>query len=114
MSSLCGDKTEFRALLCVPLRLFTPRLPLADAAGDFIPDENGRPLRPGGEEKRRDQGPREKSEAEIPELVKKLGMGTDSTRRTKQKRTTPRPVDGWGSFVIPASAGYRKGRMSAL
>lgn len=56
------------------LPLFTPHLPLVDEAGDFIFDENGNQLRPGDEDKRADQGPREKSEAEILEEMKKLGM----------------------------------------
>lgn len=56
------------------LPLFTPLLPLVDEAGDFILDENGNPLRPGEEEKISHQGPHEKSEAEILEEMKKLGM----------------------------------------
>ena len=56
------------------LPLFAPHLPLVDEAGDFILDETGNQLRPGDEDKRIDQGPHEKSEAEILEEMKKLGM----------------------------------------
>lgn len=56
------------------LPLFKPHLPLVDDAGDFILDENGSKLRPGQEDKLPDQGPGEKSEAEILEEMKKLGM----------------------------------------
>ena len=56
------------------LPMFSPLLPLVDQAGDFILDENGNPLRPGDEDKAPDQGPHEKSEAEILEEMKKLGM----------------------------------------
>ena len=64
------------AMLTAKLLLpqFTPLLPLVDDAGDFILDENGNPLRPGEEDKIPDQGPQEKSDAEILEEMKKLGM----------------------------------------
>ena len=56
------------------LPLFTPLLPLVDEAGDFILDENGNQLRPGEEDKAAALAEREKSEAEVLEEMKKLGM----------------------------------------
>ena len=53
---------------------FTPLLPLVDEEGDFILGEDGKPLMPGEEDKIEDAGPAEKSEAEILEEMKKLGM----------------------------------------
>lgn len=56
------------------LPLFTPLLPLVDDAGDFILDENGNQLRPGEEDKAAALAERKKSEAEVLEEMKKLGM----------------------------------------
>ena len=56
------------------LPLFTPLLPLVDEAGDFILDDEGKPLMPGDEDRITDSGVREKTEQEILEEMKKLGM----------------------------------------
>lgn len=56
------------------LPLFIPHLPLVDQSGDFILDEEGNKLMPGDEDKLTDGGPGEKSDREILEEMKKLGM----------------------------------------
>ena len=64
------------AMLTAKLLLpqFKPLLPLVDDAGDFILDENGTPLMPGQEDQIPGEGAGEKSQAEILEEMKKLGM----------------------------------------
>ena len=55
---------------------FKPYLPLVDACGDFILDDDGNPMMPGQEssEAGAPEAPAEKTDAEIQEEMKKLGM----------------------------------------
>ena len=47
---------------------------MVDSSGDFILDENGQPMKPGEESGQTNQETHEKSENEILEEMKKLGM----------------------------------------
>ena len=67
-----GAIAMLTAKLLLPLLI--PHLPLVDQSGDFILDEEGNKLMPGDEDKLTDGGPGEKSDREILEEMKKLGM----------------------------------------
>ena len=68
----------FGAIAMLSARLllpeFKPYLPMVDSSGDFILDENGQPMKPGEESGQTNQETHEKSENEILEEMKKLGM----------------------------------------
>ena len=55
---------------------FKPYLPLVDASGEFVLDDDGNPLMPGQESSAAGnlEASAEKSDAEIQEEMKKLGM----------------------------------------